>query len=640
MNQLLKNLIATAAVAVLSACGGGGGSAGTSPFGGSSASSCTGAASSAAGAASGPGCVTAAASLALQLDVPTIDNSGSGSVKATATALTAAGQALTGVPVTFSVDNKAAFTVTSIATGSNGQVVATVTSGADSSNRIVTVTATSGSLTTTASFSITGAKLTGTRKKANVLPGETDSVDFHLTNSNGIAMAGQTFTVTAGSLASSTGVSDVSGNFSYVFTAPATTGAIDIMASAGGTTNTQTVTVSTVSTVPIVDLATIQSASVAANPSVVSTNTTGTTNRTEIRALFIGVGNKPIPNVRVRFDLAGDPSNVGGSFSAGDNTATGDRSVVLTDQNGVATTAYIPANRSSPTNGVTIRACYGGTDAFAVCNPVNSAATTITVVADPLAVTIGSNEKVYVGTNDLTYIRKFVVQVVDASGRAKGNVNIVPSVDIDRYYKGSYVKTTLWVPGYINDSNAAVPGPVPECFNEDMNRNGVNEAGDDINHSGALDPRKSDVAISIVGSSLTDSSGAATVQIEYPKNVATWARVKILVSATGVSGTEGRATWTEILPAEVAAFTGAGAPAFVNSPYGFTVFNAKISSKIVNSMVAYFMTYPDPAPADSTANPPTPAPPVDLASQPFPFTYPDKTTPVAGTTLLPCQNPY
>ena len=58
----------------------------------------------------------------------------------------------------------------------------------------------------------------------------------------------------------------------------------------------------------------------------------------------------------------------------------------------------------------------------------------------------------------------------------------------------------------------------------------------------------------------------AIVQIEYPQNVATWVEVKILVSATGVSGTEGRATWTEILPAPAAAFTATAAPAFGISP--------------------------------------------------------------------------
>lgn len=629
MNKLSKMLSVTALAVSVVACGGGGGSAGTSPFGsGGTPGGCT---PSAASGAAGT-CAAAAASLALQLDVPTIDDSGASSVKATATALTSSGQALTGVPITFSVDNNAAFSVGSTSTAANGQLVATVTTGADPSNRIVTVTATSGSLTATSSFAVTGAKLTGTRSKANVLPGEAAKVDFHLTNSNGIAMVGLPFTVTAGSLPSLAGVTDVSGNFTYSFTAPTTTGAFDVIANAGGISNTQTITVSTVSTVPVIDLTScpgpapacpILSASVSANPSVVSTNSAGTSNRTEIRALFVGAGNKPIANVRVRFDLENDPSAVGGSFSAGDNTPSGDKSVVLTDANGIATTAYIPADRASPTNGVTVRACYGGNDAFLVCNPANSAKTTLTVVADPLAVTIGSNEKVYIGPNDLTYIRKFVILVVDASGRAKGNVDIIPSIDLDRYYKGAYVHGATWFTGYYNSAtpSVATSSPVVECFNEDINRNAVNEVLEDINHTGTLEPRKSDVAVSVVGSGRTDSSGSALVQIEYPKNIATWARVKILISATGVSGTEGRATWTEVLPAEVTAFTSAGAPAFFMSPYGAATFSGVVGTSASGKTITY-TTHPEPT-----------------LRGPYPFSYPDGTVPVTGDVVAPCGNP-
>jgi len=306
---------------------------------------------------------------------------------------------------------------------------------------------------------------------------------------------------------------------------------------------------------------------------------------------------------------------VGGSFSAGDNTTTGDQSVVYSDANGIATTAYIPGSRSSPTNGVTIRACYDLVD-FTTCNLAQVAKTTITVVSDPLAVTIGSNEIVYTGPNDLTYIRKFVVLVVDSSGRAKGNVDIVPSVDIDRYYKGRFLKSTGdWFTGYVQAASL-VPFPPVACFNEDINRNGVNETPEDINHSGSLEPRKSDVAVSVLGTGKTDSAGTATVQIEYPKNVASWARVKVLVAATGISGTEGRATWTEVLPFPVAAIKADGAPAFVVSPYGTEIFDGTIN-------------------LDGTITYDYPGGPLG----PFPFAYPDGTVPASGTVITPCRNP-
>jgi hypothetical protein len=319
--------------------------------------------------------------------------------------------------------------------------------------------------------------------------------------------------------------------------------------------------------------------------------------------------------------LENDVSSVGGSFSTGDNTPLGDKSVVLSDANGIATTAYLPGNRASPTNGVTIRACYGGDDAFIACDPAHSAKTTLTVVADPLAVTIGSNDKVYIGPNDLTYIRKFVILVVDASGRAKGNVDIVPSVDIDRYYKGAYVHGANWFTGYYDSTTTAIKYPVVECFNEDINRNAVNEVPEDVNHSGALEPRKSDVAISVLGNGKTDSSGSAIVQIEYPKNVATWARVKILVSATGVSGTEGRAIWTEVLPADVTAFAATGSPAFDVSPYGRAIFAGTIGTSSSGPTITYN------------------AHPEATLRGPFLFGYPDGTVPVLGSTINPCANP-
>lgn len=590
MNKMLKNLIAIASVAGLAACGGGGSNAGTSPFGsGGSAAGCTpGAASSAS-----TGCATAA-NLNLQLDSASIQNTGASTVKATATATTTAGQALAGIPVSFSVDSGATFTQTSSTTAVDGTSVATVAIGSDPSNRIVTVTATSGTLTATKVFAITGASLTGTRVPAIVLPGSTGNrVDFRLVDANTKAMVGQPISVTAGALGTTTGTTGINGDYSYTYTAPATVGNLDVVATAGGVSNTQSVSVqSGASTVPPVT-GVIQSASVSANPSVVSTNTTATSNRTEIRALFVGSLNAPLANVRVRFDLNGDPSSVGGTFSTG-------TSIVYSDPSGVATSSYTPGARSSPTNGVTIRACYDKVDFAAGACP-NQATTTITVASDPLSVSIGSNNTVLIPTANLTYQRQFIVLVVDASGSAKANVNIAASIDLDRYFKGSYSRgTSRWFRDPLTEGG---------CANEDFNRNGVLEASEDINHSGAIEPRKSDVAVSILGTGKTDASGTVIVQIEYPQNVATWTRVNILVAATGVSGTEGRATWTEVLPGPESAFTATAAPPFIFSPYGivFTAINPTVSNLV-------YAGFPK-------------------------TTFPDGTA-IPNTTLGPCQDPY
>jgi hypothetical protein len=588
MNKLLTFIAAFYVAAFVAACGGG--NAGTPLFGGGGGGGGGCSAASSASGSGGSGCPTASA-LTLNLSAASIQNTGAQTVTATATATTSSGQTLAGIPVTFSVDSNATFTASGTSTAADGTVTATVGMGSDPSNRIVTVTATSGTLSTSQSFAVTGASLTGTALPAVVAPSSANNqVNFRLVDANSKALSGLPFSVTAGALAPLSGTTGVNGDFSYVYTAPATTGSLDVVAKAGGVTNTQTVQVQSTSIAPAVGP--ITSASVSANPSVVSTNTAATSNRTEIRALFVGNSNAPIPNVRVRFDLDGDPNSIGGSFSTASN-------IVYSDANGVAASAYTPGSRSSPTNGVTIRACYDVNDFAAGACP-NQTTTTITVVADALSVSIGSNNQVGTGAQNLTYTRAFVVLVVDASGAAKANVNIVPSIDLDRYWKGSYAPSgNAW-------AQSSNPGG---CANEDLNRNGVLEAGEDINHSGALEPRKSDVAITILGNGQTDASGKAVVQIEYPQNVATWTEVKILVAATGVSGTEGRATWTEVLPAPAAATTNLTvAPPFIYSPYG----------------VVYFAEDPTAPPAGYTAH----------------TTFPDGTAIPPGVITDPCKNPF
>ena len=565
--MLTRNFTAPLALVLLASCGGGGGDSGTSPFQQSAAAGCSSAAAASAAANGGANACAVAANLVLQLSSPTIINDGSAKITATATATTTSGQTLSGIPVSFEVDNGATFTQNSAATGPSGQATANVSIGSDPSNRVVTVQAKSNGLTASASFAVTGAKLAATASQAILAPGETGTVEFRLTNTNDVALPNQAISVSTPSAATVTGTTGVNGDYIYRFTAPTTLGATDITATAGGVTKTQTIVVQTSSSTIPAAVGLIRSASVAANPSVVPTNTIGSTvNRTEIRALFVGDGNAPIRNVRVRFDLNLDPSSIGGTFSTGN-------AVIYSDANGIATTAYIPGDRASPTNGVTIRACYSTTD-FPVGTCPNTTTATITVVSDPLAVTIGSNAEILVGPNNLTYQRRFVVLVVDASGRAKGNVDIVPSIDLPTYYKGSYVRGSKWFQGY-EVGNSMPPNLVPfdgfACANEDTNRNGVNETGEDKNMNGSLEPRKSDVAISLIGGSKTKDDGTAIVQIEYPQNVASWLKVNILVSATGISGTEGRATWTEILPVPTSALSAESAPPFVTSPYGTAI---------------------------------------------------------------------
>ena len=307
----------------------------------------------------------------------------------------------------------------------------------------------------------------------------------------------------------------------------------------------------------------IRSASVSANPSVVAINTATTSNRTEIRALFLSDSNAPVKNVRVRFDLDGDVQSIGGALTSGTTQ-------VYSDLNGVATAAYVPAGRFSPTDGVTVRACWDKTDFAATACP-NSVRTTLTVIADPLSVSVGTSNAIGTGASQLTYVTRYVVQVVDSSGLAAKDILVSASVDLLNYYKGT------WSLGGERWEQFATA----TCANEDLNRNGVaelfsNGVSEDANGSlnltkgrPALEPRKADVAISFEGSSKTDSSGQVILRIEYPQDVASWVEFNIVVAASGVAGTEGRANYKSILQVPAAVVNAkASTPPFVISPYG------------------------------------------------------------------------
>jgi hypothetical protein len=543
--------------------------------------------------------------LTLVLSSPSLTNGGSSTITATVTAVDRNRNVVAGIPVTISVDSSATASVNGTITTAAGTLTANIGIGADRSNRVVTVTATSGSLVRTASFSVTGARLTVSAAPLVVAGSTGNVIEYTLVDFNALAMVDQPITVTGNGLPSQSGRTDLNGKFRYTYSAPASSGTLTILAAAAGDQRSQQVTVSAATSSVAVASEIPQSASVTPTPSVVTVNTAGSsTNQVELRVLFLGANNKPIPRVRARFDLAGNANSSDGVVSWVGTYA-------YSDENGVARATFTPGQRSSPTNGVTIRVCYDVGD-FSGGPPGNdcqgvprTALTTLTVSSEALAVNIRTNELIKPGSTDLTYIKEYVVMVVDSAGQAKADVQITPSVDLTGNHKGYYVYNDVagqWVqvptldPGerYVwtgtawqRDSGAAT-GPV--CPNEDINRNGVREAGlfvagaaapvlsarqEDLNWNGDLDPRKSDVAIKMVGSSRTNSNGLAVVQIEYGRNLASWVDFVITVTASGVSGTEARARYIGSLhgignlPYPSSAVTvKTVAPAFVISPYG------------------------------------------------------------------------
>lgn len=529
--------------------------------------------------------------LTLTLSATNIDNSGSRTVTATATAVDSNRVALQGIPVQLSVSDNSAF-ITGLPvpsqTNGNGQVAGAINIGQDKTNRTVTVTATSGSLVRTAAFEVTGAQFTqASPVPAVVSAGAAGSVQYTLTDVNGNPMAGVPINVSGNGIASKSGTTNLNGGYTFTYTAPSTPGtSLTINASAGGATSAVTVAIpGGATTVPPATAPVSTTLNLSAN--VVSVNNDRTSNQVAINAFFRDGGNAPIPNVRVLFGVTGD--NQTGSIGAGVNT-------VLSDASGAASTTYAPGSVSSPTNGVTILACWKTTDFAATDRATSCAAaggtlltTTLTIVSNPVSITIGTDNSISVGTSTLTYVKKFAVLVVDSAGNPKSDVQITPSVELGGYGKGFYERnlvTQKWERAPLSGTKGFFAAT---CANEDLNRNGVIDTGEDINGNKQLDPRKSDVSITLVGATKTDANGVAVLQLEYPQNLGSWVKYKITVTAAGVLSPPAYyplgvpvALPSQAAPADIddylytyvwlgvpdSAINGDGTPAFVVSPYG------------------------------------------------------------------------
>ena len=457
-----------------------------------------------------------AADLSLQLDLLSINNAGSTPVNATATAVDANRNALTGIPIQVSVDSNAIAVVSGTQTDNNGQVKASVTIGSDHSNRTITVTATSGTLIRKAAFKVTGALLQVTASPT-VAPSSSNNVIFTLVDVNQNPMIGQAISVTASGLPSATSTTDSNGRYTYSYTAPSAAGALTISGTAGGTSATANVAVSSsTSTVP--NAGTPVGATLQISPNVVAVNSGATANQSSLTMNFVDAANKVVPNVRVRFDVND------AAYIASNQYGTISQQKIYSDSSGNANTTFVPGSIASPTNGVTIRACWSTVEFVSATDCPHTVTSTLTVVSNPVSISIGTDNTIGTGSSTLTYVKKYVVLVVDAAGNPKPDVQVTPSIDLGGFAKGNWFwNGTIWTMNLM-----------ASCPTEDLNRNGVIDSTEDLNTNQQLDPRKSDVSITMVGSTKTDANGVAVLQIEYPKNVASWVQFKVSAAAGGV----------------------------------------------------------------------------------------------------------
>lgn len=399
--------------------------------------------------------------------------------------------------ITFSSANGNTLTPTSVDTDSNGRaaVELNVSQAGDD-----TLTATG--LGETAIQNITVSDdtfaLTAPTEGVEVDIGTNETVELTWTNTGG-AVAGEPVTLfstggvfTSSGTQTSTGVTDGSGVYSDTISATEA-GPVVIDANSDNTSLTDTVEFEFVATTP----ATI---SLQANPLTIGPN-----EQTTITARVLDAAMNPVKNEVISFSLS---DVTGGSLS---------RATATTNSQGQATVVYSSSSSTSSEGGVVI------TGTVASNAGINDDVA-VTVAGREVFIAIGTGNELF-EEGSTQYRWPWVVQVTDASGAGVANASVQLSVLSVEYYKGFWSRgASVW------EQNITAGA----CADEDVNRNGILDAGEDFNGSGSIEAGN---VASVVSSVTTDETGSAQFDVLYPQSFAQWVNVVISASAS-VTGTE------------------------------------------------------------------------------------------------------
>lgn len=528
------------------------------------------------------------ATVTLQATTTTIPSDGSFPTTVTAFVRDSSNRFIAGVPVTFT-STSGGISVTRGTTDVTGTATADLTSAGDPTNRTITVTATAATINTNITVDVTGTVLNVTGPNALVL-GQTSSYAISLLNSGGKGISGRAVTVTSArgnTLSANNLTTDINGRAnvsltitqsgaetltitslgltrtitiavnadSFQVTAPATDGleiplgtpqnltvtwlsngaAVvgqtvnfsttrgtfngAVNATASGVTNASgqvTVTVQasnagggvitassgTATTSRAVEFVALTAASIEVQPGTFSL---APTENTTITATVRDSANNLVKNKLVNFGLQ---DTTGGTLSSGAAT---------TDSQGRAQVVYTASSSTSGNNGVTITAS------------VQEGATTIsksvqlTVARREVFISLGTGNTIE-EPNTATYKRVYTVIVTDSNGNAVPGVAVTMSMLSLSYNKGfRTLAGTVWTTTV-----------TATCTDEDANRNGVLDPGEDFNGNGRL--TVGNIA-AVTRTVTTGSDGSATVDVIYPQEWAYYLRAR-LEAKTTVQGTE------------------------------------------------------------------------------------------------------
>jgi Bacterial Ig-like domain (group 1) len=429
--------------------------------------------------------------------------------------------------VTLSSARSNTLSATSVTTDSSGAATFTMTIANTGSD---TITATGMGITTTFAVAVNSDAFSFQTPAANteVALGANQTVTVRWLQ-GGSPVVGQniTFASTRGTVSAPSVATDATGSASIQISAM-NSGAAVVTATGNGGATAQ-LPVEFVATTP---------ASIEAQPSVF---TMAPAEQSTITAVVRDAAGNLVKNRTVTFSLQ---DVTGGSLS----TAS-----AVTDSQGRAQSTYTAGSTTSATGGVAITATVQGT---AISDVIN-----LTVAQRQLFISIGTGNELEV-PNIVQYALPYVVQVTDANGNGVPNVPLSLSVLSVQYAKGSWNSGLGFALPYDPGSDQTINGT---CNDEDVNHNGVLDAGEDFNTSTRIEA--GNIATVTPANASTDEDGFAQIKIFYPQEYAYWLVVRLDVRA-GVTGTEFIRSATILLPGTTDDFDGPGTPPGFVSPFG------------------------------------------------------------------------
>lgn len=552
-------------------------------------------------------------SITLQTSSPQISSNGSATADITAYVRDPNNQFIEGVDIVFG-SSSGGLTVVQGTTDASGVARATLNPAGDPTNRTITVTAQAGTVTGSVTVDVTGSQLS-LSGPTSLAQTDTGAYSVSLLDSGGTGISGTAIAVVSSrgnTLSATTLTTNASGQATFTLTA-ANGGQDTITATGLGLTATHTVDVSvdefsfvtpaadaeiplnTPQTVTVgwsqagvpqvnqtINFAstrgTLSAASATTNASGEATITIQSTNAgfgaisasgaggitTQRTVEFVAVTPSTIDVQASPFTIATQESSVISAvvrdaqgnlvknqtvvFSLDDVTG-GQLSVAsaTTDSQGRVQTTYTASSATSATNGVVVTGTVQGT-----------------AISDTAAITVGRREVfIALGTgneieepNPAQYSITYAVQVTDASGNGVADTPLTLEILSLDYRKGvrTFANGTWTTPSNI------------VCADEDLDRDGILDAGEDLNGSGRIEA--GNIATVTPRNVTTDDNGFALVEVIYPQEHAYWVNVR-LSATTAVQGSEFARSVSFLLPGSADDFNDQNnAPPGSTSPFG------------------------------------------------------------------------